>query len=288
MGMQRSGTTLMRSLLSSHPAIALAPVESHYLERQASVPLEPTGDRFDLFWHTLTMTRFFTSLGLDADTTKEQILEAGVTHRNVFRILLERYAQSQGKARWGDKTPGRELEYRTLLEWFPDAQLVYMVRDPRAVIASILTKWEQRMRPLVDVYAERWAKSAQLAQELAQHPNVRVVHYERLTERPKREVHALCDFLGEPYVPEYLHPKRIRTRSLDKWRTVLSSGQVAVIEHVARQQMCAHGYDPTTERLPLHTVPAFTLTRASRSVVRFTRTVAAKVSAPGRSHSPHP
>jgi hypothetical protein len=277
----------MRSLLSSHPAIALAPTESHYLERHAHAPLESNVDQFDHFWRTLTTTRFFNSLGLDADTTKAQVLQAGITHRNIFEIVLKCYSESQGKTRWGDKTPGHEVHYRTLLEWFPDAQLVYMVRDPRAVIASILTKWEQRMRPRVDVYAERWTKSAQLAHELAQHPNVRVVHYERLAERPKREVQALCVFLGEPYVPEYLHPKRIRTRSLDKWRTVLSPGQVAVIEHVARQQMCAHGYVATTERLPLHTVPAFALTRASRSLVRFTRSVGAKVNAPGRSHSPH-
>ncbi len=144
------------------------------------------------------------------------------------------------------------------------------------------------MRPRVDVYAERWDESAQLAQELAQHPNVRVVHYERLTENPKRELRALCDFVGEPFLPEYLRPRRIRTRSLDKWRTVLSPGQIAIIEHVARQQMHEHGYEPTTERLPLRTVPVFALTRASRSVVRFTRSVGAKVNAPGRSHSPHP
>jgi hypothetical protein len=287
MGMQRSGTTLMRSLLSSHPAIALSPTESHYLERQARVPLQPAADQFDHFWRTLTASRFFTSLDLDADTTKAQILEAGITHRNVFRILLERYAETQGKRRWGDKTPGQELDHQTLLEWFPDAQLVYMVRDPRAVIASILTKWEQRARPRVDVYAERWQESARLASVLAHHPNVRVVYYERLTEHPKRELRALCRFLGEPYTPEHLRPRRIRTKSLDKWRTVLSPGQVAIIEHVAREQMIVHGYAATTERLPLHVVPGFALTRAGRKIVRYTRSIGARVSAPGRSHSPH-
>lgn len=51
----------------------------------------------------------------------------GYCRLNAFKV---------GKARWGDKTPRHVFRIAEILERFPKAQVICMVRDPRAVIAS--------------------------------------------------------------------------------------------------------------------------------------------------------
>jgi hypothetical protein len=62
------------------------------------------------------------------------LLESDRSERAFFQFLME--LQSQDEPVLGEKTPGHLNHVPTLLRWFPDAAIVHIIRDPRAVYVS--------------------------------------------------------------------------------------------------------------------------------------------------------
>ncbi|MBA3341907.1 MAG: sulfotransferase [Gemmatimonadaceae bacterium] len=222
-GFPRSGTTLMRALLSAHPTIAIAP-ETHFLNRFAkgveALDLR-TAANFQSFWGKFSRSDRFVELGIDADRTKEGIVATGDFHlRNVFALTLQEFARAAGKPRWGEKTPAHDRHIGTLLEWFPDARVIYMVRDPRAACASLLqAPWRtnpgsksgnakpgrvRRLR-LLNEDSHFWRRSVERYRRDWQHdPRVTAVRYEELASHPEQSLRTVCRFIGAAYDPQML------------------------------------------------------------------------------------
>src|SRR5436853_1452030 len=119
-GCPRSGTTLVRRLLTTHPRLAVAP-ESHWIPRLARAS-EARGE-FELgpaLQDVLAELESRWPIDLD-------LVRAGVArvHPDTFPMLVRTvyavYAASIGAVRWGDKTPYYALQIPVLLRLFPDA-----------------------------------------------------------------------------------------------------------------------------------------------------------------------
>lgn len=221
-GPGRSGTTLLRSLLSAHSRIAVTP-ETHFMAHAEGRGLERGAPAdFETFWSGYTSWVRFADLGVDAQRCRQIIEEQGEkTFESVFRAVLRAYAEKAGKSRVGEKTPGHTRFLAHLLGWFPDAQVLVMQRDPRAVVASQLkTPYVQKRMAAasngrhviagrraheVAFYADNWriVYEERLA-PWKDDPRVHTVRYEELVQDPEREVRAVCDFLGEPFEPDVL------------------------------------------------------------------------------------
>jgi hypothetical protein len=162
-GVSRSGTTLMRRILSSHSRIAIAD-ENHYLGhllpwegarhrlRRAGdlrddaavrelVALIYSGDfqRGSRLREASPYWRWLVRRVPRADL-EQRLLAAERTERGVFMALLRAYADRRHKAIMGEKTPAHVAWADTLLAWFPTARIVHMMRDPRAVFVSELRR----------------------------------------------------------------------------------------------------------------------------------------------------
>jgi len=272
-GQQRSGTTLLTAMLSAHPAIAIAP-ETGFLNQwwtirhwygDISVP-----KRFEEFWADFTTQGRFSHSGVDPVALRARIAgEDTVDYPTVYSCYLKEYARRVGKARWGNKVPFRHAG--RLLAWYPNARIVYLVRDPRAVFASMLkVPWGSKG---VARQARLWRRTIESLRELRDDPRVTWVQYERLVGEPEAELSRICAAIGEEYTSEMIHgrskesspvvnregwakghldkaiEKPVLTESVDKWRQELSPFQVAAIEHVLRREMAEFGYTQITERL---------------------------------------
>lgn len=217
-GSGRSGTTLLQSLLSGHPRLTVPP-ETHYMKRAMSwgADARDAPADFDAFWADLTGWSRFADLGVDADDVLARLDRCGGrTFRGVLLAMLAAYGGAHGAARTGEKTPSHYRHVGRLLSWYPQARVLFVRRDPRAVIASHLpTPWVTgQMRPpsrlasfsrrsrLVHV-AERaalWRQANGRFLAACEHdPRVHVVAYEALVTAPHEELEAVCDFLGERY-----------------------------------------------------------------------------------------
>lgn len=101
---------------------------------------------------------------------------------------------------WVDQTAGNIRVADTFFREFPDLQMIHLLRDGRAVTASVL---RMDLGPTTVDRAARWWMGY-VAQGLAAESHygperVHRVRYEDLLSRPEQTLRGVCDFLSIPY-----------------------------------------------------------------------------------------
>ena len=189
-GCGRSGTTLLRLMLSSSGALMIPP-ESDFLWR-AAVRFGPDSrlDRAAIREFVDFVQRISSFPGLELDVT--ELLE-GLTARpapvpiaDCIAHVYRAYAAKRGCARWGDKNP------------------FYVLRDGRDVAVSYQ---KTKMRPYnVYMTAVRWTRCVTAGQRWGAANPVQYleIRYEDLIDNTERELRRVCGFIGEEFSPAML------------------------------------------------------------------------------------
>ena len=247
-GVSRSGTTLMRRILVRHSRISIAD-ENHFMghllpghgvrdviRRAGDLSSDETVHRVvellyspefqrgtrmrdvSPFWRWLP-TR------LSRDELERRLLAEERSERGVFRAILRADADLRGRAIPGEKTPAHIRWVDELLEWYPSAKVVHMIRDPRAIYVSELKRRRERPESIpyrwlvrapallrMFVLAETvwaWADSVARYRDLrVRHPESYLdVRFERLVADPLPQLQRLCGFLGVAFEPAMLRQK---------------------------------------------------------------------------------
>jgi Sulfotransferase family len=272
-GLERSGTSLMYALLASHPNIAMTRrtnLWTHFFEQYGDL-----GDDANLERCLEMMMRYKRLLILDPDPVRlrREFVEGERTYARLFSLLEQQVADRLGKPRWGDKSLNTERYTEQILDAYPGARILHMMRDPRDRYASSKTRWGIR-RGGVGAGTAEWLASARLALAYQRRfpDRYRAVRYETLVSEPEATTGELCAFIGEAFVPEMLEmrgaprllekgsnssygarpPGVISPDSIGRFRDVLSGRQVAFIERTATSEMAAFGYP----RAGMHLGPA--------------------------------
>jgi hypothetical protein len=192
-GTGRSGTTLLRQMLSAHPRIHLTLEGSFYLwERRRRGALEPYLERylegFSFRWMGLDPRPIFAGLSRHS------------THRDVYTALMRTAATQRGKVRWGDKTPGHWSRLDRVFRDFPDARVVRIVRDPVEVVRSL------RSMPW---FPPSLVAGALLVVREEKHcatfgDRLLTIRLEDLAAEPEPVLRRVLDFVDEPWDPAVL------------------------------------------------------------------------------------
>lgn len=248
-GVERSGTTLLRSVLTAHPSFAVSP-ETHFMRLADSFGADEreAPEDFAAFWQALEKHLEPRAIGVDLQRVRALVDEGGARDfRNVFAALLAAQAEAAGKPRAGEKTPGHEHYIDRLLDWFPGARVIFVHRDPRACAASVLhAPWVKaqlhparfsaplvrRTRALhVAFKAEEWITSHRVERARSGDSRVCSIAYEDLVTAPAPVLERLCAFLGERFAPDMVENKAASLIDPDKsglrWRDW-------IVEHEAR------------------------------------------------------
>ena len=205
-GAQRSGTTMLRLMLNNHPCLAV-PFESGFIP----VFFRRLGEYGDLA-QPANAARLLQDICRHPKVEKGRLVpDAGAvlsrriaTYRDLVDAIFSEYAQRKGKRRWGDKTPAYITELEILLQIFPSCRLIHMVRDGRDVALSLGgISWGSRHIPRV---AEDWRWKTVVAHKIGAVLGERFleVRFEDVITDPERELHRICDFLGETFDPAVL------------------------------------------------------------------------------------
>ena len=272
-GVPRSGTTLITSMLSAHPRIAISP-ETHFLnywmQRYSHLDVRVPQD-FKIFWQALNESERFSYFGVSPEATLARIQAHNeLDYKTIFTSMLQEYALKMKKPRWGEKTPKHYKYVNRLLEWYPEARVIWMLRDPRAVVASLLkVDWADSHDY---VNSERWSHSLRsFEQQWSTDPRVQLIQYEALVAEPELVMQRLCQFLGEEYSPDMLSNrsessspiinrrgwakahleaalKPVTQTAVRKWQSTLSPKQIAMIEYITRDKMRRYGYPLVTTK----------------------------------------
>lgn len=248
-GSPRSGTSLLRVMLDSHPGLAI-PWESHFIPSSVGSPAELV--------RTLEADEKFQRWNVPLTGVEE-----AQTYADGVREVYARFAASQGKSRYGDKTPAYSLHVPLLAELFPEARFVHIVRDGRNVAPSIVEAGFTRSFEDAVLMWRRFASASRLAGKRLPGRYLEV-SYEQLIDQPETTLRTLCQFIDMSFHPAMLaYPERIerimpdlpqsdhlrhaptRTRH---WQRQLTPEQLHEFEKLAGDTLVAFGYELATSR----------------------------------------
>lgn len=127
-----------------------------------------------------------------------------VTWDGLLEEWLTRLARHHGCKRWGYKAPQDFMNADELLTCFPGLQFVFLVRDPRNVMASKKFVAGEDGKPAEYhplVYAYYWRMSVKAAQSIRKRIGERIliVKFEELIADPNAEAKRLAKFLGATF-----------------------------------------------------------------------------------------
>lgn len=236
-GTQRSGTTLLARMLSSH---------DDFYVRNEGIPL-------DAFFSFL-----FTPSG-------EKKHPPSIEQIPQLQTVLSA-AENKGNTRWGYKDP-QFAEHMAQVRSVIGAnrgsiKIVIIVRDPRGVANSYMThKWGLGSNAYTG--ALRWRDAVdEQTRLLDDFPESAILlRYEDLVYNAEQVLRHVCQHLNVPFqrkmlsyyedTPDYkINDENTQTNRppnadiAEKWKGELAANQIKVIEYVCQQQMRRHGYEP--------------------------------------------
>lgn len=291
-GCDRSGTTLLGAMLGAHPDCVCVP-ESQFKEKL--LRWEPAPD-LETVHHFLTHHWRFKLW--EMPIALEEIA-AAYGEKKVSEIMLrlvQLYGQKvglNGGSIWVDHTPHNIRQVRMLREIWPQAKFLHIVRDGRAVAASVLPlDWGPNS--IVEA-AHFWIENTAygLAAEQAFGPEVIMrVKYEELVQNPEQVMQRVAAFAGLNYLPEmcegngFITPrysvgqhqlvgKRPDPSRINTWTKILSKRQCEIFEHFSEDFLDYLGYPRTCEKVT--EAPSFSESLTMKSVGMIRRNVTNRV-----------
>lgn len=158
-GCERSGTTLMQSILSAHPSILAIATETWAFAHGARAGFD------------------------DGRTFRPERLWKG----------LGQEPRAPSNTRWAEKSPANIFQFQEILDHFENrVRLIQLVRDGRDVVTSI---HPDRQEPWVPV--QRWIDAVSAGLRFRDHLNVMTVRYEDLVADSAATIASVLSFLGE-------------------------------------------------------------------------------------------
>lgn len=261
LGVGRSGTSLLQSMLNAHSAIAFLPETQFF--RKYLVKKKNRSWREKL-WTDQKVA----GIGIDPEK-----LIAYDTPREAYAALLKYYLESQNKHLAGDKDP-RLLDYAEVLKaHFPAAKVVHIIRDPRDVVLS-RTKADWSKRWPVWLHAATYEIQMKLGRAKAKSffkDNYFEIYYEELISDPVTTLQGVCNHIEVPYEESMLAfqksaEKLVRSDEMqwkketlggllsqnsDKWKNKLTPLQIRSIERICTAAFRQDRYQMSQPKLRL-------------------------------------
>jgi Sulfotransferase family len=201
-GASRSGTTLLRLMLDSHPALAI-PNETQFLPGLQRA-LEHAADPSTVVLDAVVTHPRWPGFGLDPDALRERLLSApDATLGDALRAFYSMYAAKHGKPRWGDKTPDYVLHMPTIAELLPEARFIHLIRDGRDVALSVIPMWFGPAS--LEEAAHWWVGLVTKGRHDASTVDCIEVRYEQLVSDPEEQLRRVCAVAGLDFRVEMLH-----------------------------------------------------------------------------------
>jgi hypothetical protein len=271
-GCPRSGTTLLRRIVSAHPQIVITP-EAHWIplwfeERRG---LTPDG----LITHELVSELLADNKFALFELGREALMSlAGsgqpTSYASFVTGIFDLYGEARGKKVVGNKTPDSARRIGTLHTLWPQARFVHLIRDGRDVALSLMNWPSVRTKKPgtfptwkdapVSTAALWWELNVRRGREAGEALDPELyceLRYESLVAHPAQECTTLCEFLGLAYDeamlnyhetftaaagPEVVHDRQPIASGLRNWRAQMAANEVERFEAAAGILLDELGY----------------------------------------------
>lgn len=277
-GCPRSGTTLLLRILNQHSKIQLTG-ESNFLtaiwgDRRIFDTFQRLGSNFLLSnlqyffdtniqsfadgYHGFNYSPWINELEF-SDWMNEFKHNKIKSYSKLYISFMKIIAQKRNKPIFGDKVTWYFRYVYTLLSLYPEAKIINVIRDGRAVVSSMLHRTVPSGIPnnLIDMCL-LWKRSILLAKTYRKtipKKSYYEIKYENLITYPERELKKLCSFLGIAFERNMMNIegstnsayKDVKTKDLDKtlltkWKEKLDHTQIVLIEYIIGKELQKEGY----------------------------------------------
>jgi hypothetical protein len=127
--------------------------------------------------------------------------------------IWNRHTVAHQKYRWVEKTPGHVRMIDRIFARYPDAKVLFVVRDGRDVTVSFRNRFGDFEKGL-----RRWVNDNRHGMNWVNDPRVMKIRYEDLVKRYDETMPCICTFIGEAFeeelityheTPAYIYSRKI-------------------------------------------------------------------------------
>jgi len=210
-GMPRSGTKLLRGIITRHERISIPDAETEFLPYWVSkwdtfgeLSQRAQFERFHAACRSLPFFMYLEKAGTAVDARAWYENCQGFSPSQVFEGLLRTCLDLEpgDGTIWGDKSPSYLTRIELLRSLYPDAKFVHIIRDVRDYCMSMNKAWGK------NVYraAQRWSDDVAKCREAGNSTgsNYLEIRYEKLLDDPPATIRTVCEFLGVSYHADLL------------------------------------------------------------------------------------
>jgi len=253
-GMPRSGTTLIQGILCNTGEYFPMP-ETHFFVRAAyGIPDENLSkkDRKHIRQKLLNKSR----IKLD-----RRFPEHLKTKKDIFEHVIDQF-NLEGTRTFLEKTPRHIFFYSKILEYYPDARFICIIREPKNVVSSQLTNSPKKNKSVIRL-SLLYNKIAAAIAKVRNNENVFLIRYEDLTTETELILKDICKFLNIEFdsklvdnvaAPlgivsehEFWKNKNIKVKTIqknnpDKWKDALDNNQENLVNFITKSHAANFGY----------------------------------------------
>ena len=277
-GVDRSGTTLLRAMLASHPDLAIPDEANFRLKLSVKPERYEQANGIDLvaLVSDLFADRMFRTWGLSEEEVRTALRAAAPrTLSDAMRALFLHAARQEGKTRYGDKTPQAVMVMPRLSRLFPEARFIHIIRDGRDVALShINTEGFISSAGEVAIRRKTIIERGQSNGLILGPERYRGVRYEQLVERPDAVLQSLCAYIELDFHASMLryferplevlgatqhgigfHTSLYKppTKGLRNWRDQMKAPDLEIFEAIAGDLLERLGYGRSAPRSNIRT-----------------------------------
>jgi hypothetical protein len=282
-GNPRSGTTLLRLMLTCHPDIVVPPECGFALWLRPAYAdwagQDSRGPRLEAFLDDLFKARKYETWNEERASLRQWLRQRSpIGYAELVEGVYAHYVKKKKHSarRFGDKNNFHIHHLQDLISLFPNCQIINIVRDGRDVACSyrqigmsrFSSEYQPRLPQKIEDIALEWMAAANAPQTLRSGSGGGAIHtlrFEDLIIHPEDALSSLCGFLGEDYHGAMLnYHRRNRDEGLEpsatmewkmktiepidqavvgRYREALSAHDVKVFESIAGPVLAMYGYD---------------------------------------------
>ena len=292
-GNSRSGTTMMGRILGNHTDVFTFG-ELHFfgqLWSPASTAVLAEDATKELAAKLLCIQREgyrthrqYNNYQKEARELCEGLSDKKLLPPELFSAFLSYETSRNDKSIPCDQTPRNVFYIHEILNYYPQAKIVNMIRDPRDVLQSQKRKWKRRFLGGTDLPIKEtlrdwinyhpitisriWNTAVTAADKFSDNDNVITIYFEKLLADPEKTIEAICDFvkidfsasmLDVPQVGSSVNADKptetgINPNRAGNWNSgsipldVLNSSDIYINQKLNSDLMKIHNYIPVSIR----------------------------------------
>ncbi len=291
-GRGRSGTSLLQTIFDANPCVKTAnesPFILHLKQKYSRVK-NWNNDKINEFIIDLYKDKKFTFLwGINPDDIKQNInlysqsdLSFPVLCKLVYLTISSPFPKEKTRL-IVDKNPLYSPFTSDLIEVFPNAKFIHLIRDYRDNINS--SRKTFKLKNII-VLAHKWKRyNKTVDKQKEKYPTqFYTIRYEDLVTEPKKHIPEICAFLNisfDQQMSEFYNTTReaytdktykngimaelvqqihsnllnpITTSQIDKWKIELSTNEIELIEYITGEYAKKYNYYPSTHNTKFYFV----------------------------------